>query len=710
MSGRNPFATVFTNYPFPLSVLEPGKSAKDPVRVSLSQENPTNITYECISYDRSKESRSLKILLTDKEVEIPQPLGTALRNLRKADVARVLWADVLLGRDLQQQNEQASLARATLQNAKRTIAWLGPDTDRTAEAFDIIRRLATWWHQAAVRAGFPANFAQATTVEMNDIMSYFQSRDPAQLRPNDSELWEVTLAIFQSSYFESVQTISDLVLSDDIVITSGRSSISWPDFNAAFRALFVAMGQLLGRLPSKKLMDSFQRVGGIEIAYRRYRADPGLELLPMIQTARDMSTTDPREFVFSMLPITRPSKRTHAYRKKITIPMPIADYSKTVQEVFIETAKFIIEERQDFFLWWTERPPNGRRMENLPSWVPDWTTPPPDDLVKMIPIGLPPLQKWAESITDPKRISIIDNKIHLQAHELDRVKTVSSMFTLENCHRLLLQEWQKLPRIPNQTVAQKADQFWRTVILNIGGPTTSLREQSPPPHEMWISWQSVLAEERILELMGCTREQMLNDPSIHARIRASAPCQLLVPQCGKSEAYDNLLFKNAMGRRFFTTENGRMGMTSFEEAPPATGEGAESEDKIAASLNRMPTESDLSVFGMGDIMASFQSYVAQRDPRGGEVLGQLLAQQEKARGVKVGDVIVAAVGGFFPTVLRDKAQGASSSLYGIGGKEFYFVGDCYLHGVMDGEPMSQSDWRGNKSWKTDVKIEDIKIV
>ncbi|KAF2666562.1 hypothetical protein BT63DRAFT_427013 [Microthyrium microscopicum] len=703
MQSQNPFASLFSHYNLSLAVLHPSSSPSDPIKVSLSNLHTTDLSYECISYDRSKTFESLKIFLNDEETEISGPLVQALQALRKPDESLLLWADVLLGRTIQEQNEQANLARATLQNAQQTVAYLGSGNDRTSEAFKIVKTLAQWWHQAAVRCDFPANFAQATAVHMSSIISYFRAQDATKLHFNDKELWSSVLAIFESPYFESVQTISDLVLSQDVLITSRSSSIPWIDFKVAFRALVVAMPQMLGEIPSESLQEAFQRVSGIDIAVRRYREDNGLELLPMIQTAKEAKSADPREYVFAMLPITRPSKRAQETGRKV--PKPVVDYSKTPQEVFTEAAKFIIEERQDLILWWAERPPNGRKMEGLPSWVPDWTAPLPLHTIKMNNEAKPSLRTWSDSVQPQKSLKVIENVLHLQAHKLDQVKTVSPMFTQENCRKLLLQEWQRLPNIPNQPLAEKVDKFWRTIVMNTGGETQALRQQKPPHKDMWLSFQSILAEERILELMNCKAEDITIDPALVERIKADPQCQLLGPQTGKSEAFEILLRKNSIGRRFFTTESGRSGMTAFEEVPRAEGEAGEADERMIGAMDGLPTD------GLGGMMmASFQQFLRQQDPQAASVLDSLTERKEKARGVKAGDVIVATVGGFHPYVLRhtnsEEAEGESN----IGGMEFRFVGDCYLHGVMAAEPFLTRNMLGISSWKTSVTVEDIRIV
>lgn len=94
----------------------------------------------------------------------------------------------------------------------------------------------------------------------------------------------------------------------------------------------------------------------------------------MITSARDMgSSSDPREFVFAMLPIATPSERIKiaGCRKEV---LPVADYGKSTEQVFREAARYVIHELQDVLPWWDECPPCARPLQGLPSWVPDFSS------------------------------------------------------------------------------------------------------------------------------------------------------------------------------------------------------------------------------------------------------------------------------------------------------------------------------------------------
>lgn len=472
----NPFARLFTNYGFHLAILESSTAQDDPIKVSLSTENGTNTPYEVVSYDRSRDYGSSKIFLDDVETDIPKPLESALRALRRTDAPRLLWSDLLLGRTLQEQNTQTAVAKTILENASRTVAWLGPGSERTKEAFKIIMTLSNWWTNAKAVIGLPGRLSTATVAQALGMAEEIMKRNVAVLRPSDQALWTAMHEIFTAGYFDCVQSIPDIILSKNTIVTSGAGSIVWEDFYPAYMAMAVVQSRMLKRELSPDLMDGLQRISGIEIAERRYRQDPGLGLLPMIQTARDRMTIDHRQYVFAMLPITQASKRATSVTGKDL--RPIVDYAKSTEEVFTEAAACIIRERQDVFLWWTERPPHARRIKNMPTWVPDWTSPQPRFTPKLYPKGQ--LSQWTNSIPNRKPIKVVDGALQIQAHVLDRVQTVSGIFTDENRFRLLLEQWQRLPNVDGQSMDDKVESFWRTLLMNMGGDRETFSENAPP--------------------------------------------------------------------------------------------------------------------------------------------------------------------------------------------------------------------------------------
>lgn len=323
--------------------------------------------------------------------------------------------------------------------------------------------------------------------------------------------------------------------------------------------------------------------------------------------------------------------------------------------------------------------------------------------------------------------------MHVQAHTLDRISFVSNIFTPENYRKLCFQEFRKLPPQENENTQARMERFARTLILNIAGYGDSFRDNAAPSAQIIQSFQSLLAEERILEVLGCTMDELVTkSPEFIAEAKAKPEIQALAGLPGHSQQFDQLLQGNAIGRRFFQCESGRYGMTAIETPPPRE-EGATPVPNFDSALGDPLAQSMIS---------SFQSFLQQRDPNAANALASALRgglPGQQLPGVRTGDLVVAIIGGFQPYILRpaleQRTYEGPSSAPGApsGSKDFFkygdphsaekedaaqlndstkynFVGDCYLHGVMDGEPFKESGWFGRQHYRKDIKTVDITIV
>ncbi|KAK5121031.1 hypothetical protein LTR85_005815 [Meristemomyces frigidus] len=715
MAEENPFARLFNKSAnsVQLAVLQPGLQDA-PIHITLTTADPSTTAYDCISYDRSQDYGNVEVNIDGLPLPVTKPLESALRSLRRTDEPRTLWADLLIGNSTEERSTQAAVMKTVLENAESTIAWLGPGDEQTTAAFDVLQTMANRWQQARLYSGFPARMSRATPQQMTDLLQHIVSKPTDELQPSSKALWRTLESVLEARYFESVQSIPDIVLAKQAVIVIGSRSMKWPDFVAAGKAALIIMAQQLDMSVSERQKKVFELVGSLEIAARRRRDGETLELLPMIQSARDCLASDAREIVFAMLPIVNPSLRAAGSGKKEALP--IVDYAKSTPDVFTEAASYILHERQDLLLWWTERPPRGRRVKGLPSWVPDWSSPFPKLTVKVMPTMQNGMRVWWEHIhPQPARITVDDaHALHVQAHALDRVISVSPLFTEQNCRRLCLTQWQALPTLPGENLDAKVQKVFRTLVLNQDsafGDTMSA--SAAPARDMWVSWQSVMAEERILELLGCTQEELMAQPELVQRAKEMPDAAVLGPQTGRSAEFEALLRRNAMGRRSFVTASGRTGMTAVETLPEGSEVSAERE------AQHVPVPDFDSAMGdqMGNMMLSgFQNFLQQRDPQAAGLLSQAMngsLSGQAAPGVRTGDLVVALVGGFQPYVLRpagayDASQTAEQSLDAV--SRYAYVGDCYLHGVMDGEPFKTKGWFGTESWTREVKLVDIVIV
>ena len=690
-----------------LAELKPG-SGDDTIEITMKDVDMHEVPYRCISYDRSENNGNVEVSVDGEKMSVPENLSSALYILRRSDSPRFLWADVLLGSGQEQRRLQARETRKIIENAEGLVAWLGQSHAASSDAFDVIRTMANRWQQAYLHSKLPENLVKASPEQFLEAQNTLLSHPSEDLQPGNSSLWKAVTDILSSSYFQSIQSIPDIVLARQTDISMGNESISWHDFIRASQAWPTILVGVLNEQPNQEMIKAWQLVTNLEVAHRRHRDEGGLELLPMIQSSRECTASDPREYVFSMLPITRAPKRVR-YTDNQEEPPLVADYSKSVQDVFKEAARYIVHERQDTLLWWCERPPYGKKIKDLPSWVPDFSSTAPKSGALINPNN--GLRAWTDSLQSRKPIYVDDQfSLHVQGHALERIHNVSPVFTEENCRRLCLTEWQNL-NVPRDEEANgdRWLNFYHTLILNDAGVAGETMERAAtPPAEMGESFQSLLAEERTLELLQCTLEELKGSTELQAKCRENEDIRVLAPLTGKSADFETVLRKNAIGRRFFYTWNGRMGMTAIELRPAS--------DDVIDGRN-VPNWDKAMGDWMGHAMIThFQKHVQDKDPKMAEIFNQSLKGEltgQTPPGARSGDLVTVLAGGFQPCLLRNQNQGRGEDYLDAvlqPGGTYTYVGDCHMHGVMDGEWFTTKDSSGQTIWKPGVELKDISIV
>ncbi|TGJ84082.1 hypothetical protein E0Z10_g4673 [Xylaria hypoxylon] len=736
MSAGNPFTRLVsapTGGRSRLAVLEPSDEQNAPIKLTLVDADLKDTSYECISYERAKNATTVKISVNDEDHEIPEALESALRTFRRKEKPRTLWADILVGRTAEERITEGTTIRQILENADKTLCWLGPEKELSSRAFDIVHEMANRWNQACLHVDLSrdVSISRATMQQMDGIRAEIRgSAFPAITGLDFFKIWDALYDVFGSAYFRSVQCIPEIVLAKEAFVVCGRSNIRWSNYVGATRALAILQARHVKVPLLPHVLKALLCINSIEIAERRRRLGDALELFPMIQSARDCGADDPRDYVFSMIPLSTSSARV-TFHSAGPQPLPRVDYSKSVQDVFIDAARYTVLERQDLIIWCNERVPCAKRIrEGLPTWVPDFSagTPPDSQWLE----GNNGLRLWWETVQLRKNIRIRDDHALLvQAYPLDRVAHVSRVFDVGNFSSLCYEEYRKLPDLINETMEARDERFWRTLLMNLSSAFSETlgAQRAAPSVVMGASFQSIVAQEAVLKLLGCTPNQ-ISTPEIQARMQTMPEVMALLPKCGKSQYFSAQFSKLSLGRRFFRTEGGRFGMTAVEDVvsvdPKLYREEREAqglgEEGDLQNLTRMMADPLTQM-----MMSGFGEFLQERDPTlanswAQAERGEYPAQQEDhlsgRGGTTKGDVVVALVGGFFPYILRpqlraadgddnndDGAREGSSQLV-VSDSAYEFVGDCYLHGSMSGE-----DFKVGTHYRTDLsKIVDISIV
>ncbi|PMD29452.1 HET-domain-containing protein, partial [Hyaloscypha variabilis F] len=116
---------------------------EDPIRCDLQtvslRDGPT---FTALSYVWGDARQKKPICADGKVFEATANLESALRNIRKADVAEVLWVDAVCinQEDTVERNQQVHLMKSIYSEAHAVLIWLGDGDEYSDTLFEIISK------------------------------------------------------------------------------------------------------------------------------------------------------------------------------------------------------------------------------------------------------------------------------------------------------------------------------------------------------------------------------------------------------------------------------------------------------------------------------------------------------------------------------------------------------------------------------------------
>ncbi|KAI9734034.1 MAG: hypothetical protein M1818_006972 [Claussenomyces sp. TS43310] len=199
-------------------------------------------------------------------------------------------------------------------------------------------------------------------LRMNE-MSYL-----SDLKEQKHQVWAPEIASFFSNpWFERAWIYQEVVCSKSATVYSGlcdasesiaRNSLPW---NCLTR--FYKIAEELEALENRPT-SICSVIGSLIFGQTHYDANNRIgnltDLLTLLELRRDSKVTDARDKIFSLVELSNEGQQSRV----------LADYSKSVVEVYTSTARSIINSRKDLRILSAVQQSPGQ--SDLPSWVPDW--------------------------------------------------------------------------------------------------------------------------------------------------------------------------------------------------------------------------------------------------------------------------------------------------------------------------------------------------
>jgi hypothetical protein len=624
----------------------------------------SNNKYDALSYVWGPPGgKSRVVQVGGGSFEIGINLHCALENLRHADRPRFLWVDAICvdQSNIAERNVQVPLMCEIYQNAARTVCFLGPANKSTRDMYKMLEELAQ--ERRTLEAEVRTHQSDAT----NTILPAFLNDLPvAPIKTEVSEKYigdQTIVSLATNKWWHRAWTVQELMLSSNAVLMLSRYTIAWEDFRVGVDHGLstqiwghVAYGFLVNPvtvpyLSMRALMGRYRRPNQM--------GSSAVDLLHLLIHCRHRDSTDPRDKIYAVLGLLR-ATHPEVMRHEVSDTLSVAlDYDHDVVYVYRETCQELVQKTGNMDILGV-CPKSARPY--LPSWATDWSI--------------------ADRIGSPLMQDSLDRARTTHAAKQTRVNArfsddgASMIITgYELTSAITLAEV-----LPNPVLKNAAGANYPQSIPNIDVPELEVPENTPRLGRYWLKFKFLMACMR--PVFRIVSKIYLDDfmalISVFSALFAWERFAASQPPTNPGETPDAVYWQTLCAG---TYKNG-----SIEETRMLFKTWSNLLQPLRKFMKNHPKFTAKHPFFWFLVFqratwrsyGEFWPYISCSHHRrlGRAANGWLcLLPQE----TKVGDVIILARGGRVPLVIRSDEKGY-----------YTFVGEAYIHGIMDGEAFDES--------------------
>ncbi|CAN8105391.1 unnamed protein product [Discula destructiva] len=688
--------------------LKPGKSS-DPIRCELFEARLASCSgqYEAVSYVWGPQKDLTRIQINEHGLGIGPNLFRALVDIRVEEGARLLWADAICidQSNVEEKNMQVPMMKDIYTSALQTICYLGPRIPKKT------RKLFRMLNDLAQEANMLPNRNQTAARDETETIPAFVNHVP--ITPIDSDLArkydsdETILHMAACEWWHRAWTVQELLLSASPIMMIGRYATSWQTVRAAVNHGFnlqiwtpVHYGFFIDLIIvpylSARALENQRRLMQQQ-SQQRHPDISARELLLILMQCRHRESQDPRDKIYAFLGILRDSRSDATALddpKQLSVRV---DYNLPVVYIYRLVSMMFIENLQNFDILGVCP---ASRIRGKPSWVTDWSVTKP----LATPLSRDSLDRERTTHATKKtqagcRFPADGETIVLSGYVISTIWHLSGTmpFASVNTDPIKLE----------QKIKEEAKEFFAQYPAT-DDPAPLTKSQTEPAKSSkrteWldrvgkVSNEVVTTTKKIYKattfvtgpLIKMTRKKVTKMVSIFTQLVAWEKFVAAGPPSGpetskQADDLDSYSYWQTLCAGTYKDGNQEQTKVLFQE--------------WFASLQPVrdfledhpdyPQERPELVFGVywtssWRSWSQFWPYIACAQQRrlGWASDGRLCLLPAEA---EVGDMIILACGGRAPLVVRADGDGYHE-----------FVGEAYIHGVMDGEVFEEDKCRDIK--------------
>lgn len=294
-------------------------------------------------------------------MSIGRNLNSALRHLRYRSKTRRLWIDALCinQNNTDERSKQVSIMNKVYSTAERVVSWLGKEQDGCEKAIALLQKI----YQAVEADPFTQIVRPIT-----DDPDGWADRDTPVKWTHDQ--MNGVYALLDRPYFERAWIQQEILLATDILFQCGHAMLTEQGMWRSATCLF-------GKLPYDNVLSPItladwdrivtraMELGTRRLARRMSQADhEKVSLIGIRPNSHALRCSDPRDKTYALLGLMN---------QRDTDLHILPDYSRNVAEVYMDITRMKSIAHQTLELLWSCE--LSTRVLDIPSWVPDWSTP-----------------------------------------------------------------------------------------------------------------------------------------------------------------------------------------------------------------------------------------------------------------------------------------------------------------------------------------------